>query len=221
MALTQMQIIQSLGEAMSWLERELGWNVPPTELRHLTGRIGELYAALITNGRMATEVNQAGYDVVSSTGERVSVKTTAKMSTSGHISFNTNTLELVERIIILRINTEEMQVETLLDTPVAEAKVLMNIGPTGKSTIAISKLLSSPVKQRNLLKVKEVFWHNYKIVELENGSIEVFCNEELVSPSKPYLREISKKLGLSILNGNGNPLNTRQLGSMLIKELSE
>ena len=220
MALTQMQIIQSLGEAMSWLERELSWNVPPTELRHLTGRIGELYAALITNGRMATEVNQAGYDVVSSTGERVSVKTTAKMSTSGHISFNTNTLELIDRIIILRINTEEMQVETLLDTSVAEAKVLMNIGPTGKSTIAVSKLLSSPVQKRNLLKVKEVLWQGYKIVELENGSIEVFCNEELVSPSKPYLREIAKKLGLSILNGNGNPLNTRQLGSLLIKELA-
>ena len=170
MALTQMQIIQSLGEAMSWLERELSWNVPPTELRHLTGRLGELYAALITNGRMATEVNQAGYDVVSSTGERVSVKTTAKMSTSGHISFNINTLELVDRIIILRINTEEMQVETLLDTPVAEAKVLMNIVPTGKSTIAVSKLLRSPVQKRNLLKVKEVLWQGYKIVELENGS---------------------------------------------------
>jgi len=63
MALTQMQIIQSLGEAMTWFERELTWGVPPTELRHLIGRIGELYAALITNGQMATEVNQKGYDV--------------------------------------------------------------------------------------------------------------------------------------------------------------
>lgn len=35
MALTQMQLIQSLGEAMAWLERELQWGVPPTELRHL------------------------------------------------------------------------------------------------------------------------------------------------------------------------------------------
>jgi len=65
MALTQMQIIQSLGEAMNWFEREISWEVPPTELRHLCGRIGELYAALITNGQMATEVNQKGYDVVS------------------------------------------------------------------------------------------------------------------------------------------------------------
>ena len=44
MALTQMQLIQSLGEAMSWFERELNWGVPPTELRHLCGRIGKLYA---------------------------------------------------------------------------------------------------------------------------------------------------------------------------------
>ena len=47
MALTQMQVIQSLGEAMAWFERELNWGAPATELRHLSGRIGELYAALL------------------------------------------------------------------------------------------------------------------------------------------------------------------------------
>ncbi len=53
MPLTQMQIILSLGETMIWFQRELDWGLPPTELRHLYGRIGELYAALITNGQMA------------------------------------------------------------------------------------------------------------------------------------------------------------------------
>lgn len=219
MALTQMQIIQSLGEAMTWLERELSWDVPPTELRHLTGRIGELYAALITNGRMATEVNQAGYDVVSSTGERISVKTTGRMHTSGHISFNTNTLELVDRIIILRINTDEMQVETLLDAPVEQARSLMSDAATGKSCITMSKLISPPVKPRILLNVKEAIWRNYKLIELENGTIEIFLNDELVTPSKPYLRDIAKELGISILNSNGNPFNTRQLGSLLLKTI--
>ena len=70
MAMTQMQIIQSLGEAMLWLERELTWEVPISELRHLNGRIGELYVALITNGQMATNVNQEGYDVISQTGHQ-------------------------------------------------------------------------------------------------------------------------------------------------------
>ena len=59
---------------------------------------------------MATEVNQAGYDVVSSTSERISVKTTGRMHTGGYIGLYANTLGLVERIIILRINTDEMQV---------------------------------------------------------------------------------------------------------------
>ena len=69
MALTQMQIIQSLGEAMTWFERELTWGVPPTELRHLIGRIGELYAALITNGQLTiaatkSRVPLAGVDTL-------------------------------------------------------------------------------------------------------------------------------------------------------------
>jgi hypothetical protein len=57
MALTQMQLIQSLGEAMSWFERELNWGVPPTELRHLCGRIGELYAALISTIANSSDAN--------------------------------------------------------------------------------------------------------------------------------------------------------------------
>src|SRR4051812_12320283 len=102
-----MQLIQSLAEAMAWFERELHWGVPPTELRHLCGRIGELYAALITNGQMAFTVNQQGYDVVSAEGERISVKTTATMGCTGHIAFNPNSLTQVGRIIVLRINTDD------------------------------------------------------------------------------------------------------------------
>ncbi|WP_350586658.1 hypothetical protein [Pseudoalteromonas sp. RB2-MNA-CIBAN-0110] len=77
------------------------------------------------------------------------------MHTSGYISFNTNTLSLVDRIIILRINTDEMQVETLLDAPVKEAKRLMSNAATGKSFIAMSKLIKPPAKPRILLNVIE------------------------------------------------------------------
>ncbi|MBO1913178.1 hypothetical protein [Sporosarcina sp. 6E9] len=56
MALTQMQIIQSLGEAMSWLEREISWGKNPAELTHFMGRIGELYVAMYTNGNIADDV---------------------------------------------------------------------------------------------------------------------------------------------------------------------
>lgn len=64
MALTQTQIIQSMAEALSWFEKELSRGVTPAELNHLTGRIGELYAAMITRGQMALESKQRGYDVI-------------------------------------------------------------------------------------------------------------------------------------------------------------
>ncbi|BDY05121.1 hypothetical protein [Ferrimonas sp. YFM] len=222
MALTQIQIVQSLGESMTWLERELNWGVPITELRHLTGRIGELYTALITNGQMATEVNQSGYDVVSGEGERVSVKTTGRQSRNGHISFNVSTLDRVDRIIILRINLEEMQIETLFDGSVDKARELMRCAnDEGSGRISISKLIKPRKSVRQIPKVKEVRWNGYHVSELENGSIEVAYRGKNVSPCKPYLRKIANTLSISTLNSNGNRYNTRQLGSLIIRALND
>ncbi|MEQ8790524.1 MAG: hypothetical protein RIC55_29780 [Pirellulaceae bacterium] len=220
MALTQMQIIQSLGDAMAWFERELHWGVPPTELRHLIGRIGELYAALITNGQMATDVNQHGYDVVSSLGERVSVKTTAVMSNTGIVSFNVNTLDQVDRIIVLRVNTEEMQIETLLDESKDKAlEILGEPKPTGRLSVNLSKLVRPPKDRSEIPVVRTAQLENITIQELASGSIEVLDGDELVIPAKPTLRKIAAKLGVSVTNSNGNSINTRQLGSTLIREI--
>ncbi len=216
-----MQIIQSLGEAMTWFERELGWGVPPTELRHLCGRIGELYAALITNGQMATEVNQKGYDVVGVDGEKISVKTTAMMGTGGHVIFNSNTLDQVDRIIVLRVNTEEMQVETLLNSTTSEAVGFMGPEKKGKRSLALSKLTKAPKDKADIKSIKEVEFQGYVIRELETGTIEVEQNGVIISPAKPALRSLARILNVSLLNSNGNPLNTRQLGSQIIKIIEE
>jgi hypothetical protein len=221
MALTQMQLIQSLGEAMAWFEREMSWGVPPTELRHLCGRIGELYAALITNGQMAPEVNQRGYDVVGADGERISVKTTAMMGFSGHIAFNANSLEFVDRIIVLRINTDEMQIETLLNLPVADAVNLMTQEGSGKRTISLGRLFKKPKLRSDIKSINEVMFQSYTIRELENGSIEVEQNGVMLLPAKPTLRELAIQLNIGLLNGNGNAFNTRQLGSQIIKSIQE
>jgi len=221
MALTQMQIIQSLGEAMNWFERELSWDVPPTELRHLCGRIGELYAALITNGQMATEVNQKGYDVVSEDGDKISVKTTAMMGSGGHVNFNSNTLEFVDRIIILRVNTEEMQVETLLNLTTFETMELMGPEKNGKRSLALSKLTKTPKDKADIKSIKKVEFQGYTVRELETGTIEVELNDVLLSPTKPELRNLAKILNVSLLSSNGHLLNTRQLGSQVIKTIIE
>lgn len=221
MALTQMQLIQSLGEAMAWFERELNWGVPATELRHLSGRIGELYAALITNGQMATSVNQHGYDVVSADGERISVKTTARMESSGQISFNPNTLELVDRIIILRINTEDMQIEILLNELTADAlKITGERANKDKLVILMSKLVNKSKTRLNIPTVTSATFDGYSINELENGSIEITQDGNSIIPVKPVLREIASKLNLPTVNTNGNNYNTRQLGSLVIKSIN-
>jgi hypothetical protein len=219
MALTQMQLIQSLGEAMSWFERELNWGVPATELRHLCGRIGELYAALISNGQMANEVNQKGYDVVGSTGDKISVKTTAMMDSAGHVSFNVNTLEHVDRVMVLRMNTAEMQIETLLDAPLEKALEMMSGEKNGRRDLALSKLLKP--KRPIIDPVKIVAFKGYTIRELENGTIEVEQLGQLIIPAKPALRELAMSLNIPIVNGSGNALNTRALGSLIIKSICQ
>ena len=101
--MNQVQINRSLGEALTWFQKELSWGVPAAELRHLTGRIGELYAAMITRGEMALGTNQRGYDVVSAENERISVKT---FTSSTHVNFRESTFDQVDRVMILKIDVD-------------------------------------------------------------------------------------------------------------------
>ena len=101
----------------------------------LTGRIGELYAAMITRGQMALETNKRGYDVVSALNERISVKT---ITTSTHVSFNSATFEFVDRVIILRVNVDQengISVEEILDKSADVARVKMRSSGSTTSTL--------------------------------------------------------------------------------------
>ena len=249
MSLTQIQIIQSLGDAMNWLEKELSWGAPLQELRHLNGRIGELYAALITNGKMAPGVNQKGYDVISKEGERISVKTTSVTKGAGFVSFNPRTLDEVDRIMIFKINTVinlhvcpqmssnqnevkhmifkineiEMEIEILFDGLKEEALQLMSDkqDSNGKRNISLSKFNRPVTDLSNLAILEQVFHHDFTVQELENGSIQVLEHDKLVAITKPILRSIAHDLKLNVFNGNGAEMNTRQMGSLIIKALSE
>ena len=91
----------------------------PTELRHLIGRIGELYCAMVTDGHLARETNQHGFDVVSK-GRRISVKTTAQQS-NGFIKFNKNTFEKFDDVFIVQYRDDDFHVLYYgLKTPIEE-----------------------------------------------------------------------------------------------------
>ena len=91
----------------------------------------------------------------------------------------------------------------------------------GKRTISIGRLLKKPVPPRKLKSVKAVSFEGYTIRELENGTIELERGGEILLPVKPVLRELARQLNVGLLNSNGNLLNTRQLGSQIIKSVQE
>lgn len=80
---------------------------------------------MITRGQMALKTNQRGYDVVSASNERISVKT---ITTSSHVSFKISTFDLVDRVMISRVNVDDemgISVEALLDEPADTARTKM------------------------------------------------------------------------------------------------
>jgi len=82
-------------------------NCKPTELRHLIGRIGEFICAIKTNGSLARQPNQHGFDVVSN-GRRISVKTTAQQS--GFITINQNTFDHFQDFFVVQYVNDDFNV---------------------------------------------------------------------------------------------------------------
>lgn len=218
--LSQVQIIQSLAEALSWFEKELSWGVSPGELNHLTGRIGELYAAMITRGQMALDTNQRGYDVVSASNERISVKT---VTTSSHVSFNPNTFHYVDRIMVLRVNVtddEGISVEELLDAPSTTAIGLMR-EQAGKLLYPIGRTIREARPVESLEVTDRAAYSDLEVVRYESGAIRIFRGgEEQPVVVKEILRSIAAEISVDLLNGKGGLKNTQQLGADVIKTLN-
>lgn len=217
MAMSQFDVIKSLGEALSWFERETTRGAQPGELNFLTGRIGELYTAMFTYGQMADKSNQRGYDVVSAEGERISVKT---ITSSTQVSFNENTFDLVDRVVVLRINVKELAIDKLMDSPVAEARKLMRERP-GRWSFSTyrSPADTDDLPRADLLITKQAAFSGLTIRQYENGTVEVLQDDKLVKPALPFLRSLSMTLGIDHLNSTGTPKNTRYLGDQIIREL--
>ncbi|CAJ1892508.1 DUF6998 domain-containing protein [Aeromonas caviae] len=227
MSLSQFQIIQSLGKSLEWLQQELLWGVSAQELSHLTGRIGELYTAMYTYGQMALENNQHGYDVISSDGERISVKT---ITTSNHVSFTKSTLSYVDRIVILEINTTDLEINILVDSKKEDLlpllkntngkKLSYSLGNKTRSKDGMKSSKTREIKPLSEMEVREeVCYKNHIIRQYENGTIEVLTDGISEKITKPMLIVIAKELNISPINSAGSKMNTRQLGDKIIKNI--
>ncbi len=218
--LSQVQIIQSLAEALSWFEKEISWGVSPGELNHLTGRIGELYAAMITRGQMALDTNQRGYDVVSASNERISVKT---ITTSTHVAFNQNTFVHVDRVMILRINIDDdkgVSVEELLDASAEELRQLMR-EQAGKLVYPIKRGTREERPAEFLEITARATYSDLEVVKYESGAIRIFQGGAVQQGVvKETLRSIATDVGVDLFNSRGGLKNTQQLGADVIRSLN-
>lgn len=218
-ALTQVQIIQSLAEALSWFEKELSWGVSPGELNHLTGRIGELYAAMITRGQMALDTNQRGYDVVSAENERISVKT---VTSSPSVTINPNTFDQVDRVMILRLNVDDekgVSVEEVVNKPATEVAVFLN-SRGGSFSYPIPRKAREMRPLDDLQIISQAAFADIHIAQFENGAIRILQDgKPLRIVVKEKLRPIAVELGVDLLNGKGGMKNTQQLGADIIRAL--
>lgn len=218
--LTQVQIIQSLAEALSWFEKEISWGVKPGELNHLTGRIGELYAAMITRGQMALDTNQRGYDVVSASNERISIKT---ITGSTHVDFNLNTFHHVDRVMVLRVNIDDekgVSVEEILDAHVETARQLMR-EQGGKLVYPIKRAAREKRPLESLEIAGRASYSDFEIVKYENGVIRILRNGEPQRVVvKETLRSVAAEIGVDLFNSKDGLKNTQQLGADVIRALN-
>lgn len=224
--LTQTQIIQSLGRHLEFFEQEVVWGVAPAELRHLTGRIGELYAAMVTRGQMALATNQRGYDIVAADGRRVSVKS---YTTTNPATFKVSTFDQVDWVIVLRFVIEESELSIVEDIDCAAGDIMKHeVNGTGFYTVPCSlKPTGSPGSSRvpveELRKLRETdsaIFGAYRIVRFENASIIIENGDMVEQVSKPILRDIAAKINVSILRDSGEQKNTRTLGLDVIKAIN-
>lgn len=222
MGISQKDMINSLSNLLNWLEQEKNWGTNRGELRFITGRIGELYVAIMTNGLMAEATNQKGYDVVSEDGEKISVKTTTREEGNHQFRFNKNTFIEVDRVVLVYVNVEETSVKILYDELKQEAeKLMINSSDGNTKSISMSKVMNKKRTHISKLTIlNSVNYKNYRIQRFENGKIQVSVNELEVNPVKAVLRKIAKEIGVDINNSNSNMKNTRVLGWDIIKQLS-
>ncbi len=88
------------------------------------------------------------------------------------------------------------------------------------NTKSVAPKLTPPTPHKITSGVKRSAIHkNANIRELQTGTIEVLVNGIAVT-AMPELRKIASELNIGVLNGAGNPYNTRQLGTLVLSTLA-
>lgn len=131
------KIVELLNKYIEILKVEEQLGTPATEMRALIGRIGEIYATIKTDGVLAENTNQKGFDVIQGNGRTLSVKTTGTLQST--ININPNTAHLADDTMVVLYEDGQLKVIYHSDT-----KTLIDYNGT-LSLYRISVLAGKPI----------------------------------------------------------------------------
>jgi len=131
------RIVELLNKYIEILKVEEALGTPATEMRALIGRIGEIYATIKTDGKLAAVTNQKGFDVTQGNGRTLSVKTTGTLRSS--ININKKTAHLADDTMVVLYEDGELKIIYHQDT-----KTLVNYEGT-LSLYRVSVLAGNPI----------------------------------------------------------------------------
>ncbi len=221
MATTQIEHIRALDETLRWFERELQWGVAPRELEHLVVRIGRIFTAITCNGQIVSNPEEVGYSVVGSFGERYQVQCIAGTMIQGEINFTREQLESADRVAVLFFNSDELEIDNLLDASVEELTNYITHHHGNKLIIPLESLVPAIEERSELLVIRQVQFNGFMICERENGEIEISFEGAPVSSVKHALHKLAANLEIPLFNGMERSRNTRQLGTQVIKAIEQ
>jgi hypothetical protein len=194
--------------------------IAPQELRAHTGVIGEAFVADYLGVKLATENNQRGYDLIDADGLRVSVKT---ITTSTGVSLKESTVDLVDRVVVVWLDTNEDEIGVHIAYDAGVEKFLTNCAAPYRGSMRLgrgSMIFPDKPSMAHKFEVGDVIATytegNTTIRKHSSGSFTALVNGE-PKPARQYLIEIRNALGLPDKATN----TTRSLGAQVFGVLGK
>lgn len=194
--------------------------IAPQELRAHTGVIGEAFVADYLGVKLATENNQRGYDLIDEDGLRVSVKT---ITTSTGVSLKESTVDLVDRVVVVWLDTNEDEIGVHVAYDAGVEKFLADCAAPYRGSLRLGRgSMTFPNRQPSVHKFEVgdvVAAHTDGSVTIRkhsSGSFTALVDGE-PKPARQYLIEIRNAMGLPDKATN----TTRSLGSQVFGKLGK
>lgn len=188
--------------------------ISPQELRAHTGVIGEAFVADYLGVNLSSANNQPGYDLIDSDGLRVSVKT---ITTSTGVDINERTIDQVDRVIVVWLNTVEDELEVVVVYDRSTEEFIADAAESYRGKLRLGRgAMAFPLKAATAGKfeVGEVInshQHGNVVIRRHTSGSFTALVDGVPQPARQHLLEIRDSLGLPDKSTN----TTRSLGAQV------